>query len=111
MEQWKTMSIVCVVSAVASLLIVIAYSVLTNNGLSLESIGILALWLFLPIAASLFLSYISKNFWMAALICICGIIYYVGFITNSNPLILVFLIPVVLCAIASFLVAHKDDFE
>ncbi len=111
MEQWKTMSVICMVSAVASLLILMAYGILTHNELSLESIGTLAFWLFLPIAASLILSYISRNFWMAALICMCGIIYYVGFITNSDPLILVFLIPVALCAVASFLVAHRDDME
>ncbi len=111
MEQWKTLSVICLASAIISLLVLIAYGILTHNELSLESIGILAFWLFVPIVASLVLSYISKVFWMAALICICGIIYYCGMITNGNPLILVFLVPVVLCAIASLSIVHMDDIE
>ncbi len=108
MEQWKTLSIVCLASAVVSLLVIIAYGNLTSNALDAESLGLLAFWLFLPMLASFGLSYISRNFWMAGLICVCGIIYYVGFISNGNPIILVFLIPVMLCAIVSYSIAYMD---
>ncbi len=58
--------------------------------------------------ASFGLSYIIHGYWMVGPICVCDIIYHVGFISNGNLVILAFLIPVMLFAIASCSIAHMD---